>query len=66
MTRLSDNFRKGLRNLFLFLGVAAISLVFQACYGMPIDDYDEEESRTEGESLDVFKDDKYNAGDFYD
>jgi len=65
MTRISGKFRKGLRNLFIFLGVAAISLVFQACYGMPIDDYDdEEESRTEGDSLNAFIDDKYNTGDF--
>jgi len=35
--------RKLLRKLFLFLGVAAISLVFQACYGMPMDECTGEE-----------------------
>jgi len=58
MTGLSGNFRRGLRRFFLFLGVAAVSLVFQACYGMPIDEYegDEDGYRTEGEPLDVSND----------
>jgi len=39
MKNILGNGRKLLRKLFLFLGVAAISLVFQACYGSPPDDY---------------------------
>jgi len=58
MQRFSEKCRRGLRNFFLFLGVSAISLVFQACYGMPLDDWDEDEGRrTEGESLDACEDD---------
>ncbi|MCL2175554.1 MAG: hypothetical protein FWB73_05870 [Treponema sp.] len=50
MTELSNSFRKGLRKFFIFLGVAAISLVFQACYGMPPDDLEDERDsfNTEG------------------
>ena len=32
--------RKILRGIFLFLGVSAIALMFQACYGMPPDQND--------------------------
>ena len=42
MTGFSGKLRKGLRKFFIFLGVAAISLVFQACYGMPPDDLEDE------------------------
>ena len=36
MQKLSEQFRKGLRLLFRILGVSAIALVFQSCYGMPV------------------------------
>ena len=42
--------RKILRRIFLFLGVSAIALVFQACYGMPVrydNDWEEDNSDTE-------------------
>ena len=39
MNKFSEKSRKVLRKFFLFFGVAAVSLVFQACYGMPMDDY---------------------------
>jgi len=42
MKTFTEKSRKWLRNIFLALGVAAISLVFQACYGMPMDDWDDE------------------------
>ena len=51
MKKLSEKSRKILRKIYLVLGVAAISLVFQACYGMPMDYYDgEEDVKTEEEA----------------
>jgi len=32
--------RKVLRKIYLLLGAAAISMLFAACYGMPMDDHD--------------------------
>jgi len=54
MAGFSKKYRKSLRKFFIFLGVAAISLVFQACYGMPPDgwDYDNSTFDTEGEYTD--------------
>jgi len=43
MKTISEKSRKLLRRIFMVLGVAAISLVFQACYGMPMDDWDWED-----------------------
>jgi len=40
MKKLKEKSRKLLRNVFMVLGVTAISLIFQACYGMPPDDWD--------------------------
>jgi len=37
MLKLSDKRRKWLRKFYQFFGVAAVSLIFQACYGMPMD-----------------------------
>jgi hypothetical protein len=37
MKKLSEKTRKLLRKLYLVLGAAAISMVFVACYGMPMD-----------------------------
>jgi hypothetical protein len=37
MKKLSEQTRKLLRKIYLILGVAAISMVFVACYGMPMD-----------------------------
>lgn len=37
MSILSDKARRGLRKVFRGLGAAAVSLVFQACYGPPMD-----------------------------
>jgi len=37
MKKFSEKSRKFLRNIYRILGVTAISLVFQACYGMPMD-----------------------------
>jgi len=42
MQRFSEKCRKGLRKFFLILGVAAVSLVFQACYGMPMEDWEDD------------------------
>jgi len=39
MNFFSEKSRKWLRNFYRVLGVTAISLVFQACYGMPMDNY---------------------------
>jgi len=47
-----EKFRKISRKIFLFLGVSAVSLVFQACYGMPPDDYPYDEDSTETECED--------------
>jgi len=42
MKTVAEKSRKLLRKVFMVLGVAAISLVFQACYGMPMDwDWDD-------------------------
>jgi len=38
----SEKSRKWLRKIFIAVGVAAISLVFQACYGMPMDGWEGE------------------------
>jgi len=54
MIKILGKGRKLIRKFFLFLGVAAISLVFQACYGMPIDEC------TGGEDCDC-----YNGCDCY-
>jgi len=53
MTRFSDKFRKGVRRFFIFLGVAAVSLIFAACYGpapMPDDWENDGGSDTESQS----------------
>jgi len=49
MRKFSEKCRKGLRNFFLIIGVSAVSLIFQACYGPPMDSYewDEENKGTE-------------------
>ena len=53
MRKTSEKGRKLLRKFFIFLGVAAISLVFQACYGPSIPDYDlDENPNTENTSSD--------------
>lgn len=38
MIKLSEKNRRVLRRIYQGLGAATISLLFQACYGMPIDD----------------------------
>jgi len=38
MIKLSDKSRRVLRRIYQGLGAATISLLFQACYGTPIDD----------------------------
>jgi putative lipoprotein (rSAM/lipoprotein system) len=38
MIKLSEKSRKVLRRIYQGLGAATISLLFQACYGMPIDE----------------------------
>ena len=37
MKKLSEKGRKALRMIYRGLGVTAVSLIFQACYGMPYD-----------------------------
>ncbi|MCL2044036.1 MAG: hypothetical protein FWG89_07855 [Treponema sp.] len=37
MKKLSEKGRKLLRNVLLTLGAGAVSLIFAACYGMPVD-----------------------------
>ena len=37
MKKLSEKGRKALRAIYRVLGVTAVSLIFQACYGMPPD-----------------------------
>ncbi|MDR2970902.1 MAG: hypothetical protein LBU83_03095 [Bacteroidales bacterium] len=37
MKKLSEQTRKLLRKIYLALGASAISMVFVACYGMPMD-----------------------------
>jgi len=39
MKKISEKTRRLLRKIYMVLGVTAISLLFQACYGMPMDDY---------------------------
>ena len=48
MKKFSEKSRKVLRKIFLFLGVSAVALVFQACYGMPYYGYDEWEEGNKG------------------
>ena len=44
MKKISENSRKLFRKFLIFLGVSAISLVFQACYGpAPVRDFIEED-----------------------
>jgi len=44
MRNISEKGRNLFRKFFIFLGVAAISLVFQACYGPPpVRDFIEED-----------------------
>jgi len=38
MIKLSDKSRRVLRRIYQGLGAATISILFQACYGMPLDD----------------------------
>ena len=38
MVKLSEKSRKVLRRIYQGLGAATISILFQACYGMPMDD----------------------------
>jgi len=38
MVKLSDRSRRVLRRIYQGLGAATVSILFQACYGMPIDD----------------------------
>ena len=50
MQKFSEKFRRGLRKIFLVIGVSAVSLIFQACYGPPIDNFDwEDEKKTDAE-----------------
>ncbi|MDR0486902.1 MAG: radical SAM-associated putative lipoprotein [Treponema sp.] len=49
MKRLSDKNRRILRMVYQGLGAAAVSLLFQACYGMPLDDYEETDFFIRGE-----------------
>ncbi|MCL2602047.1 MAG: hypothetical protein FWD91_04450 [Treponema sp.] len=53
MKKLTEKWRRLLRRIFIAFGVAAISITFAACYGMPMpDDYseDEETSTTKNEN----------------
>ena len=52
MKKLTEKGRKLLRRIFLAFGVAAISITFAACYGMPMptDDYPDDEENTTTES----------------
>jgi len=43
MKKISEKSRKILRKIYMVLGAAAISVLFAACYGMPIDDYEDED-----------------------
>jgi len=38
MVKLSEKSRKVLRRIYQGLGAATVTLLFQACYGMPMDD----------------------------
>jgi len=38
MVKLSERSRKVLRRIYQGLGAATVSILFQACYGMPMDD----------------------------
>ncbi|WP_461257100.1 radical SAM-associated putative lipoprotein [Treponema sp. R80B11-R83G3] len=38
MVKLSDRSRRVLRRIYQGLGAATVSILFQACYGMPMDD----------------------------
>ncbi|MCL2181203.1 MAG: hypothetical protein FWB83_08745 [Treponema sp.] len=49
MKKVLEKGRKTLRRLFLILGAASVSLIFQACYGMPMDTYEYEDEGTTGE-----------------
>jgi len=39
MKRMEEKSRRWLRKIYQILGVTAISLLFQACYGMPMDGF---------------------------
>jgi len=39
MKKPSEKGRVFLRKIYRILGVSAIALIFQACYGMPMDNY---------------------------
>ena len=57
--KLRCKYRRVLRKIFLILGAATISLVFSACYGMPLDTYDwEDYTSTEEESSEKEIDEK--------
>jgi hypothetical protein len=40
MIKVSEKCRKILRKIYIVLGASAISVLFAACYGMPMDTYD--------------------------
>jgi len=40
MKKISEKSRKFFRKICIFMGASAISMLFAACYGMPMDDYD--------------------------
>jgi len=40
MKKISEKSRKFFRKICIFLGASAISMMFAACYGMPMDDWD--------------------------
>jgi len=39
MKKFSEKGRKVLRRILMLLGATTISVLFTACYGMPMDDY---------------------------
>jgi len=46
MKKISEKGRKIIRKICMLLGASAISMLFAACYGMPMDDYDHLEDCT--------------------
>ncbi|MCL2558680.1 MAG: hypothetical protein FWE09_09410 [Treponema sp.] len=45
MKKLGEKGRRLLRRVFMLLGVAAVSMTFAACYGMPVGPHDESPPR---------------------
>ena len=55
MKKIFEKSRKLLRNVLLTLGVGAVSLIFVACYGMPVDW--EEDPNKEDTSTEIMEED---------